>query len=130
MAADEGAGRELTDVAWIHGGDGTVGRLVDYVRDIRCLCVGERMWSMRRRSATWKANVATEDYALIETPPEVARLTRRAMEHFGADVLGLDILETREGDFLVLESNDIPGILGFPGEAAQAMAQRLLEKLH
>ncbi|HEY1014899.1 MAG TPA: hypothetical protein VGE07_19480 [Herpetosiphonaceae bacterium] len=102
---------------------------VEYVRDIRVLDVGGEQWAMARRGAGWKANVATTHYELIDPPAPLAAMTRRAMEHLGADLLGLDFLETAGGEFVLLESNDIPGLSGFPDAARQTVARIMRERL-
>ena len=102
---------------------------IDYVRDIRCLAVGDKMWAMERRGAGWRANVDTISFEVIEPPEQLAAWTRAAMERFQADVLGLDFLETEEGDWMLLESNDIPGVLGFPDAVPRAIARCVLDAL-
>jgi ribosomal protein S6--L-glutamate ligase len=99
-----------------------------YQRDVRCLAVGDRIWSMAREGRSWRANVDTRAHALIDTPPELAGWTGRAMAHLGADVLGLDFLETNDG-WVLLECNDTPGLSGFPEEARHAVAGLLLRRM-
>ncbi len=55
--------------------------------------------------------------------------THRAMAHLQADMLGLDFMETTDGTYLVLESNDTPGLAGFPDEVRSAVAQLVRRKL-
>ena len=50
-----------------------------------------------------------------------------AMAHLGADILGLDFLETRDG-WVLLECNDTPGLSGFPEEVRIALASLLLRR--
>ncbi len=58
-----------------------------------------------------------------DTGADVLRAyTTRAMEHLGADLLGLDFLETPDGAHILLESNDTPGLAGFPEAARRAVA--------
>ena len=106
----------------------TVEPYIEYVRDIRCLAIGEQMWAMTRRGRFWKANTATQHYALLSVPEAVGDYTMRAMAHFHADMLGLDFLETVEGTYLVLESNDVPGLSGFPEEVRMAVARLVRQK--
>ncbi len=86
------------------------------------LAIGDKMWAMSRQGRYWKANTRTEQYKLIEVPPRLADYTRQAQAHLAAPVLGLDFLRTRSGDYLTLESNDVPGLSGFPEEARLAIA--------
>lgn len=107
----------------------TVEPFVAYRRDVRCLAVGDRYWAMEREGRGWKANVETRKYRLIEPPEELVGHTRAAMEHFAADVLGLDFLEREDGQFVALESNDVPGLSGFPDEVRDALADRLKARM-
>jgi ribosomal protein S6--L-glutamate ligase len=127
--ADAAQWADVQDLAYATEEYITVEPYIDYVRDIRCLAIGEELWAMARRGAFWKANTNTTSHELIAVPPEIAGHTRRAMEHFGADILGLDFLETKEGRYLVLESNDIPGLAGFPEEVRHALARRMRERM-
>jgi len=72
--------------------------------------------------------VDTQAHALIDTPPELARWTNKAMAHLGADILGLDFLETSDG-WVLLECNDTPGLSGFPEEARSTLADLVLRRL-
>lgn len=51
-----------------------------------------------------------------------------AMAHFKADVLGLDFLQTRDENYHLLESNDTPGLSGFPDEVRKAVARQVRKK--
>lgn len=121
--------QEMTAVIPLTHDYATVEPFIDYQRDVRCLAVGDQIWAMTRRSDTWRANVQTTDYALIDPPEALVHWTRTAMKHLNADVLGLDYLERPSGDWVLLESNDIPGVLGFPDAVKVAMARCLIEKL-
>jgi ribosomal protein S6--L-glutamate ligase len=66
---------------------------------------------------------------MIDVPDLLADYTRKAMAHLGADVLGLDFLQTRHGDYVLLESNDIPGLAGFPDAVKHAIADQMRAKL-
>ena len=101
---------------------------LDYTRDVRCLAVGDRIWSMSREGRSWRANVETRAHAVIDTPSELAAWTRTAMTHLGADILGLDFLETRSG-WVLLECNETPGLSGFPEEVRAALAGLLLQRM-
>lgn len=49
--------------------------------------------------------------------------------HLRADILGLDFLETAEGQYVLLECNDAPGLSGFPDEARGLLVALALERL-
>ncbi len=122
---DEEQWNELRDLLFATEDYFTIEPYIDYVRDIRCLIAGDRLWAMARRGVAWKANVRTASYELITVPDEIGEYTALAQRHLGADVLGLDFLETLDGRFVLLESNDVPGLSGFPDDVRQAIALRL-----
>lgn len=72
---------------------------------------GDVVASMRRRSGSdFRTNVAQGGQAepcILE--PAWADLARRAAAAVGAEVAGVDLLPTREGDMMVLEVNSAPG---------------------
>ena len=106
----------------------TVEPFVDYARDVRVMVVGEQIWAMERRSSEWKVNRGVAETQIIQVPDELATWTRRAQAHLGADILGLDWIE-RAGDWKCLESNDIPGLAGWPDEVRAALVARVRAKL-
>ncbi|MEL6177872.1 MAG: hypothetical protein AAFS10_02915 [Myxococcota bacterium] len=129
LATTEEGWSDLVSLASPYMGYATIEPFITYVRDIRCLLVGDRAWAMERRSSGWKANVETEHHALIEPVSPWLDWTRQAAQLLNADTLGLDFLETPEGAFVLLESNDVPGVRGFPSDVYQAMAQQLIDRL-
>jgi ribosomal protein S6--L-glutamate ligase len=120
---------DLSDLSFISEDYVTIEPYIEYIRDIRCLAIGTELWAMERRGVGWKVNTQTASYGLIAVPSNAADYTRQAMAHFGADMLGVDFLQTAEGDVFVLESNDIPGLDGFPEAVRIAAANRLREKI-
>ncbi len=107
----------------------TVEPFVDYQRDVRVLVVGERMWAMERQSSAWKVNRGEATIRLIEPPAELAEWTRRVASHLSADILGLDWIETPEGEWKCLESNDVPGLAGWPDAVTRALVEQMREKM-
>jgi ribosomal protein S6--L-glutamate ligase len=99
----------------------TVEPFVDYKNDIRCLGVGNAVWSLVRNGSHWKANVAYVETQLIPTPPILHKYTRQVMQHFDADILALDFLENATGEYVLLESNDVPGLTGFPDSVTETV---------
>lgn len=130
LVSDASAWSDIKDLSFIAEHYVTVEPYIDYVRDIRCLAVGEQFWAMSRRGSRWKANVGTQSFELIDVPSELKRQTRVAMQHLQADVLGLDFLQDRQGNYHLLESNDIPGLSGFPDAVCRAVAARLIQKIN
>lgn len=92
----------------------TIEPFIDYARDVRCLIIEDNIWALERRGASWKANTQTVNYKLVEVPEELRRYSVAAKNHLNADILGLDFLETKDGEFVLLETNDVPGLSGFP----------------
>lgn len=107
----------------------TIEPFIDYVRDIRCLIIDDNIWGLERRGETWKANTQTIGYKLIEVPKELAEYTIAAKNHLQADILGLDFLETQEDKFVLLETNDVPGLSGFPDSLKYLLAQSIEKKM-
>lgn len=120
---------DIVDLTFISDEYVTVEPYIAYVQDIRCLAIGDQLWAMARKGVGWKVNSETASYDLIAVPPVLADYTKRAMQHFGADILGLDFLQTADGAYVVLESNDIPGLDGFPESVRIAVANRVREKV-
>jgi ribosomal protein S6--L-glutamate ligase len=119
---------ELVDLLFAADDYVTSEPYISYERDVRCLAIGDRIWSMAREGRSWRANVDTRAHALIDTPTELAQWTGMAMAHLGADILGLDFLETSEG-WVLLECNDTPGLSGFPEEVRAAVASSLVRRM-
>jgi len=120
---------DFVDLSFVMDDYITVEPFIDYVRDIRALAVGDQIWGMSRQGRFWKVNQLTTGYALIDLPQELIRYTQTALTHFGADVLGLDFLEDKDGHYTLLESNDIPGLAGFPEEAKVAVASTFRRRM-
>jgi ribosomal protein S6--L-glutamate ligase len=129
LASTEAQWIDLRDLTFTSKDYQTVEPFIEYQRDIRCLMIGDELWSMSRKSTSWRANSNTNHYQLIDTPKELEEHTRSAMKHLNADLLGLDFLEQRDGSFILLESNDTPGLSGFPDLSRSAVAARLREKM-
>lgn len=87
---------------------------ISYVADVRCLVVGQQVWCMRRESEDWKVNRGTAQPVLMDTPAQLEIWSRHAADHLGSFILGLDFIQKADGEWLLLECNDVPGIAGFP----------------
>lgn len=123
---------ELEDLISVIDDFVTIEPYLRYEQDLRYLAVGEQLWVMSRRSHTWRANVDTSAYELLPVTSQPAQLrgwTQTLMEHLKADALGLDFLVMEDGQVVLLEVNETPGVRGFPDEVCWAMAQRLEAKL-
>jgi ribosomal protein S6--L-glutamate ligase len=129
LVRDENQWAEVRDLLFALDDYVCVEPFVDYARDVRVLLIGEQMWAMERRGATWKVQAGAADFALIEPPPALTDDTRRIVDRLGAEVLAVDFLEDRDGKYFALESNDIPGLSGFPDAARHAVANALRDKM-
>lgn len=114
---------DARDLAAVSAEYSTVENWVNYRRDVRILAVGEEIFGMERRSEEWKVNRGTVSPILISPPKDLADWTRAAQKHLNADALALDFLEAPNGDWLCLESNDVPGFTGFPPRVRELLAK-------
>ncbi len=127
--ADPQQWQDVKDLSFVSDDYITIEPYIDYVADIRCLAISEQIWAMTRRGNGWKANTGTISYELIKVPAILGEYTVKAMAHLGADILGLDFLQDAQGEYALLESNDIPGLSGFPDSAVSALARCIQQKL-
>lgn len=116
---------DLIDVSTLIDDYASVEPFVDYAADVRCLAVSRDLWCMQRESENWKVNRETSTPRLIDPPDILAQWTLQAAKHLGSSVVGLDFLQTRAGEWLLLECNDVPGLTGFPDHVPQAVARQL-----
>ena len=121
--------QDARDLAVASGDYATVEPFINYRRDVRVLVVGEQTWAMERRSSAWKVNRGVAEIQIVEAPTELVNWTRRAQEHLGADILGLDWIETLDGTWKCLESNDVPGLSGWPDGVKSALVERVRQKM-
>lgn len=106
--------RDLADLAAIVPDYSLAEPYIDYEADVRCLIAGDRIWCLRRESEDWKVNRGIATPVLIETPDVLEQWTHAAAQHLNAYILGLDFIQTPDGEWLLLECNDVPGLEGFP----------------
>lgn len=120
---------DARDLALASSEYATVEPFIDYRRDVRVLSVGGRIWAMERESGDWKVNRGVAIARVITVPGELADWTRRAANHLNADMVGLDWIETPEGEWKCLESNDVPGLTGWPDGVRAALVACVREKM-
>ncbi|MCA9192891.1 MAG: RimK family alpha-L-glutamate ligase [Planctomycetales bacterium] len=83
--------------------------------DIRILIIGNQYWGIKRlaRAGEWRTNLSQGNLA---EPHEVTdrqlQMARAATEAVGGDIVGVDILPTRDGREVLLEVNAVPGWKG------------------
>jgi RimK family alpha-L-glutamate ligase len=84
---------------------------IAYQRDVRVFVVGGRVVAqMARQSSDWRANVArgAEPLATV-LPPRARQLALRAAEVLHCWYAGVDLLETPDGEWILLEVNGVAG---------------------
>ena len=79
--------------------------------DYRLLVIGERVLGIRRRNNTdWRTNVSRGAVAEpLELDEHLVSIARTAATAVSAPLAGVDVLPSRDGRFLVLEVNAVPG---------------------
>lgn len=120
---------ELKDLLFIHHDYVTVEKFINYKNDIRYLAIHDKVWAMRRKGKYWKANSLTKGYQMIEPEKEWLDKVKLVQGKISADIVAIDILETDNGDKVILEYNDIPGLSGFPEDAKLELANVVKNKL-
>ncbi len=84
-------------------------------RDIRALVVGDKVVASMYRvsSGDWRTNIAQGGKPVpCKLPPELEEVAVKAARITRCEVAGVDILETRDGRYLVSEVNSAPGWRG------------------
>ncbi len=119
---------DARDLALACGDYATVEPFIPYKRDVRVLVIGEQMWAMERESSAWKVNRGNAQIRLISAPEEPAEWTKRVQKHLRADILGLDWIESDDGKWTCLESNDVPGLSGWPDDVRRVLVASVREK--
>lgn len=120
--------QDMTDFVFATEGYFTVEPYIDYKRDIRCLAVGEQIWAIARNGSHWKANTGIVETQIISAPDILYDYTKRVVDALNADVIAIDVLETHDGEYIVLESNSVPGVSGFPYAVVEAIVDRVKSK--
>lgn len=119
-----------------------LGRYVYYLQqflghhkeDLRIFVLGEEVLAaMRRRSVSWKSNVACGGVPeRVDLDPRLGALAVETARVLGADYLGIDMVVV-EGNPYVIEANGIPGWIGLQSvsecDIAVAIARHILAKI-
>jgi len=97
-------------------------------RNLRVLVVaGEVAGAMERVSDSWRANIARGARARPVTLGEAERsLSLAAAAALEADVAGVDLLVSPEGEIAVLEVNGIPGWQALQSVCEHDLTQRVV----
>lgn len=108
--------QEAKDLLFISQDYVTIEPYIPYVRDIRYIAIGERVWAMSRKGKYWKANVETTNFQVLTPEPHLIQQLNHLQQNIGADIVAIDLLEEANGQLHVVEYNDIPGLSGFSEE--------------
>ncbi|WP_336716937.1 hypothetical protein [Chryseobacterium mucoviscidosis] len=122
LVSTEEQWEELKDLLFIHQDYVTTEKFIDYQYDIRYLAVNDKVWAMKRKGKYWKANFLTQEYQIIEPEKEWIEKIKLLQENIKADIVAIDVLETENGEKVIVEYNDIPGLSGFPEDAKLELA--------
>lgn len=124
-----------TDLMWLTSSHGIfyMQRFVECAgvgfSDIRIFVInGHAVAGMRRRGVSWLNNVARgascEPLTMIED--QLADLAVNAIALLGMDYGGVDIMETRQGGYCVIEVNSVPAWKGLQSACDVDIAEKLV----
>jgi RimK family alpha-L-glutamate ligase len=97
--------------------------------DTRLLVIGNEVWALRRRAVDdWRTNIACGGLceAVAVTEPQRAMALRIAGA-FGLEIGAVDLIQTAEGDWRLLEVNGVPGWKGAEAALGIDLAARMIE---
>jgi len=128
---------KTTDLLWLSGSRGVyyLQRFVhcrgDGFSDHRVFVInGQAVAAMRRRGKFWLNNVARGARCeAIDLSGELAELAINATRTLAMDYAGVDIIEDREGQLMVIEVNSIPAWKGLQSVCQVPIAERLAADL-
>jgi ribosomal protein S6--L-glutamate ligase len=121
--------QDIQDILFISEEYVTIEPYIDYERDIRYLAIGDKMWAMARKGKFWKANVETTDFQIIDMDLKLVSQTKKLQDFLQADILAVDILQDKQGNYFFVEYNDIPGLSGFSDDTRYKLAEIVQYKL-
>jgi len=103
--------------------------------DIRVHTVGNRLFATRIRSKAVDYRYAQQEGFSVEMEPTtlptaVTEACLRVVRQFGLLIAGIDLKETREGDYYCFEVNPSPAFLFYERSTGQSISTALAELLH
>jgi [lysine-biosynthesis-protein LysW]---L-2-aminoadipate ligase len=102
-------------------------------RDIRCIAVGDEIVASVYRYAaedSWKTNVALGGHSEpCKVTPELEEILLRTVGVIGLGVLGIDLMERAESDFVVHEVNGTVEFKGAQTATQNSIAGRMVDYL-
>jgi tetrahydromethanopterin:alpha-L-glutamate ligase len=128
---------KMTDLFWLTPSNGVyyLQRFVhspgDGYSDYRVFVINNRAVTiMRRRGKSWLNNVARgATCEAIDLDPVIADLAVKAVSALKMDYAGVDIIQDRAGQYLVIEVNSIPAWKGLESVTNTSIAKLLAEDL-
>lgn len=127
-----------TDLMWLTSSRGIyyLQRFVecsgDGYSDVRVFVInGRAVAGMRRRGVSWLNNVArgASCEALTVIDASLAALAVKAVALLGMDYGGVDVMETRQGGYCVIEVNSVPAWKGLQSVCEVDIAESLVSDL-
>jgi ribosomal protein S6--L-glutamate ligase len=99
--------------------------------DLRLLVMDDELYCIRRDGkGNWRANVSQGGEAKRFEPTfEQADIAYRAARAAGGWMVGVDLIETRDGRNMLIEVNAVPGWRATGAAVGEDIAKRLLQKL-
>ena len=128
---------KMTDLFWLTGSNG-VYYLQEFIdcagngfSDYRVFVINNRAVAiMRRRGKSWLNNVARGAICeAIDLDPVLAELAVKACRALGMDYAGIDVIQNKEGKYLVIEVNSIPAWKGLQSVVSLNIADALAADL-
>ncbi len=97
--------------------------------DDRVLIVGDQHWSIRRtQQSDWRTNLSRGGQAKpITLPTEMVESSQGAAKTIGATVAGVDLLQRKNGEVVILEVNAVPGWRGLSAATGVDIAAQVLQ---
>ena len=98
--------------------------------DIRVLCVGEKLYAIRRVAADgqWRTNISQGSQAEpMQLTSAMEELAVRSRDAVGGTLLGVDLLPARDGRLFILEVNAVPGWKGVAQALQVDIAKEFLQ---
>lgn len=129
LVKDETQWQDIKDMLFVTNDYITIEPFIDYQLDIRYIGIGDKVWAMARKGKFWKANVETTDFQILELKEPLLTYVKMLQQHLNADIVAIDVLEDKNGKFVIVEYNDIPGLSGFSDELKYELAEVLKLKI-
>jgi ribosomal protein S6--L-glutamate ligase/tetrahydromethanopterin:alpha-L-glutamate ligase len=96
--------------------------------DFRLFMIGDRIISaMKRKSSSWKTNIAQGGQALMYNPPqEYISLAIEAAKSVKGEIIGIDLMETKIGP-QIIEVNAVPGYEGLQTVTSFDITEKIVD---